>query len=160
MLTLKPGMPLMGGRKQYPVYAGPLPIGLIYENQTAGNVAQWRWSIHAFTVPTEIGPSDGAADDKEDAKRKIAEAWRCWLAWVGLKEIDGALNDPQRIGPVIEPLEDARAAMQMIREAVEELTPPGSLGSREHTGVNLTEEAEAIIQAIRTLASAPLDAPE
>ncbi len=65
-------------------------------------------------------------------------------------------DDPARVGPVIEPLEDARAALRMIREAVETLAPTGALPSREQTGVNMTEEAEAIVRGIRTIAGMPV----
>jgi hypothetical protein len=61
-------------------------------------------------------------------------------------------NDPDRIGPIIDPVEDARAALLMIREAVEILAPPGSLPQRSHTGVNMVEEAEALVNAIQIIA--------
>ena len=63
------------------------------------------------------------------------------------------LEKHEPIGPVIiDPLEDARAALNMIREAVETLAPPGALPQRAHTGVNMTEEAAAIIRAIQVIA--------
>ena len=59
---------------------------------------------------------------------------------------------PARIGPVIHPIDDARAALQMIREAVEMFGRPGALPSREQTGAHLTDEAEAIVRAITEIA--------
>lgn len=59
------------------------------------------------------------------------------------------VDDPARIGPVIDPLDDAREGMRMIREFVELHAPPGTLPARLHTGLRATEEAEAIIGALR-----------
>src|SRR4051812_14988926 len=40
----------------------------------------------------------------------------------------------------------------MIREAIETFGPPGALPPRSQTGVNLTEEADAIVLTIMQLA--------
>ena len=59
------------------------------------------------------------------------------------------IDDPNRISPIFDPREDARVALAMIREFIELHAPPGTLPARLHTGLRATEEAEALIDALR-----------
>ena len=43
---------------------------------------------------------------------------------------------------------DARAALRIIREAVEQHAPPGSVPSEEHVEPPFTKEAEALVKGI------------
>ena len=63
------------------------------------------------------------------------------------------IDDPKRIGPIFDPREDARVALAMIRVFIEMHAPPGTLPARLYTGLRATEEAEALIEALR---NAPL----
>ena len=61
-------------------------------------------------------------------------------------------DDPLRSGAVIEPADELRAALLIIREAVEVLAPPGALPASSQF-LNAMEEAEAIVQAICKIAA-------
>jgi hypothetical protein len=72
---------------------------------------------------------------------------------------DAAVTPDQRIADLEEAakaarenLEQARAALRMIREAIETHGWPGLLPPLEQTGVLMTDEAEAIVAAIVKLA--------
>ena len=43
---------------------------------------------------------------------------------------------------------DARAALRMIREVVEQHAPPGSVPSEEHVEPPFTKEAEVLVKGI------------
>lgn len=62
------------------------------------------------------------------------------------------VDDPDRIGPVLQPVEALRTALTMIRETVETLGPPGALPEAKWTDMNAIEEAEAICRAILVIA--------
>ena len=59
------------------------------------------------------------------------------------------IDDPSRISPIFDPREDARVALAMIREFIEIHAPPGTLPARLQTGLRATQEAEALIEALR-----------
>ena len=61
-------------------------------------------------------------------------------------------DDSQRSAAVIEPADELRAALLMIREAVELLAPAGALPASSQF-LNAMEEAEAIVQAICKIAA-------
>lgn len=63
------------------------------------------------------------------------------------------MSERIQYSPSITPLEDNQAALRMIREAVETFGPPGVLPSPELFGT-ATDEAEAIIAAIKQMADA------
>jgi len=58
-------------------------------------------------------------------------------------------RDPFRIGPIINPLSDARVTVRMIREFIETHTLPRRRPARGHVGLNATDEAEMLIDAMR-----------
>ena len=59
------------------------------------------------------------------------------------------IDDPSRISPIFDPREDTRVALAMIRVFIEMHAPPGTLPARLYTGLRATEEAEALIEALR-----------
>ena len=52
----------------------------------------------------------------------------------------------------LETYRDARAAMALIREAVEECAPPGSVPRADYLTPRFAEEAEALVQGIYAIA--------
>src|SRR4051812_32386267 len=63
--------------------------------------------------------------------------------------MDG-LTRRQRVAP--ETYWDARAAMALIREAVEDCAPPGSLPCEGYLSPEFTVEAEALVRGIYAIA--------
>jgi hypothetical protein len=51
-------------------------------------------------------------------------------------------------------MKDCRAALRMIREAVETHAPPGSVTAEEYVEPPFTAEAEALVKGILAIASA------
>src|SRR5690606_3121147 len=59
-----------------------------------------------------------------------------------------------------ENLQEAWAALRMLREAIEPLGPVGALPAEEHLdGPAFTHEAEALVAGIRRMAASPAPAP-
>ena len=58
-------------------------------------------------------------------------------------------KEPFRIGPVIDPMDDARLTLRMIREFIELHAPPGTFHDRLHTRLRATDEADALIESLR-----------
>jgi hypothetical protein len=57
-----------------------------------------------------------------------------------------ALSDRERIA--LETYRDARAAMALIREAIEDCAPPGSVTRAKYLTPEFTMEPEALVRAI------------
>ena len=57
--------------------------------------------------------------------------------------------------PRISELLAAWRALDLIREAVEQLAPPGSVTPREQLGPDPIEEAEALVRGIAAIAGRP-----
>jgi hypothetical protein len=53
----------------------------------------------------------------------------------------------------LETYRDARAAMALIREAIEDCAPPGSVTREEYLTPEFTVEAEALVRGIYAIAS-------
>jgi hypothetical protein len=76
-----------------------------------------------------------------------------------IEEAD-AIGDPSLLNDgstsreriALETYRDARAAMALIREAVEECAPPGSVPRADYLTPRFTDEAEALVQGIYTIA--------
>lgn len=58
-----------------------------------------------------------------------------------------------------ENLQEAWAALTMIRETVETFAPPGSVTNAEYLGPEFMQEAEAIVRGIRAMAEFIPDTP-
>jgi hypothetical protein len=60
------------------------------------------------------------------------------------------MSDRDRIA--LETYRDARAAMALIREAVEDCAPPGSVAREDYLTPELTVHAEALVRGIYAIA--------
>jgi hypothetical protein len=73
---------LQGGHPDYYVYAGTQHVGRIYRHVLMSDRQHWFWGVNTVLHDSTIGrPMHGYADDLNDAKRKVREAFDAWLVW-------------------------------------------------------------------------------
>ena len=71
-------------RQDFTTYNGEWAVGRIYETRGGPDHLRWFWSL---TVDPPMARSDKVAT-LEDAKAQFETAWRQWLAWAKLEEVD------------------------------------------------------------------------
>ena len=73
---------LQGGHPDYYVYAGTQLVGRIYLHIQMADKQKWFWGVNAVLHDSTIGrPMHGYADDLDDAKDRVREAFDAWLIW-------------------------------------------------------------------------------
>src|SRR5215207_2959573 len=76
------------GADRFLVYSGKAVVGTLMRVPTGEKQGWWHWSITGFHVsPSDLGPSAGMAETREQAMQEFASRWRAWLDWAGLREI-------------------------------------------------------------------------
>ena len=57
------------------------------KTEAVGLCRGWRWSITSVLIDPDESPRIGWTASREEARQRLAKAWRAWLARTGLKEI-------------------------------------------------------------------------
>lgn len=92
------------------------------------------------------------------------EAWWAWQdaedasaedlvnsIYLAMQRATPKVDDPQRTGPVIDPIDDARIALGIMWDYVQSIALPDTLPAPDHAGLRATERAEQMITAIDAL---------
>jgi hypothetical protein len=112
-----------------------------------GNIQAWETRVKnlALLPPTPIKTLDDL--------RKASDAQLRKESFVG----EGLLRELRRFCPLKDYRDtraDARAALRMIREVVEQHAPPGSVPSEEHVEPPFVREAEALVRGVLAIVGA------
>ena len=63
-------------------------MGRIYEQRGGPEHMRWFWSLFGiFGKPADLR-TDGHAATLDEAKAQFEAAWRRWLAWANLREVE------------------------------------------------------------------------
>ena len=92
-LTMRPtGLesPVDKDRPDFTIFSGDWAMGRIYEYRGAPVNLRWFWSLHGIVSKPLAMRTDGRAPTLEAAKDQFEAAWRQWLAWAELREIERA----------------------------------------------------------------------
>lgn len=74
------------GCARYEVRCGGAEVGNITTRQNNANV--WYWSITRHYLPRHVASCHGSTDSLEKAMAAFAAAFRAWLSWHGLRELE------------------------------------------------------------------------
>lgn len=132
----------------YLVNSGQLRVGDIFLIKNTGRSHDGRWSWGTSFANHQEHRAHGLTDTKEEAEARVREKWLAWLELAGLQEADADLARVYQ-----DNLRDCRDALRLIREAVEQRAPPGSVKVGEYLEPTpFTAEAEALVKGIDAIA--------
>jgi hypothetical protein len=132
----------------YLVNSGQMRVGDIFLVKNTGRSHDGRWSWGTGCANDKAFVAHGLADTKEEAKARVREKWQAWLESAGLQEADADLARTYR-----DNLRDCRDALRLIREAIEQHAPPGSVKAGEYLEPTpFTAEAEELVKGIDAIA--------
>ena len=89
-LRLRPtglSSPVDRDQKDYFVMSGEFVVGRTYEDRHAREELRWFWAISGVPGP-EVMEKSGRVATLDEAKARLADNWRKWLAWANLRESD------------------------------------------------------------------------
>jgi hypothetical protein len=75
-------------RQDFTIYSGGWAMGRIYQQRGGPESTHWFLSLHGiFGKPVDMR-TDGHAATLDQAKAQFETAWRQWLAWAKLAEVE------------------------------------------------------------------------
>lgn len=157
-LTLRPAGELDQERgcdaSEHFVQSGELVVGTISrlpEGKSQGGLLAWKLVL-PMLLEAELLERHGIARDLTEATAKIKQGFGVWLKLTHLEEADHTFVRAEKYRELSR---NAKAALNLIREALEQQAPPGSVPGKM-TALEPREdwlfwEADAIVKGIAAL---------